>query len=177
MHSTAGRAPSHLGITSTVPPGRSVAVRGYSAASALAIRKEDRAENYRRDHNQRERTAGEEEAPTPQYTLFRNVPWISAKQRNGPTAFRKTLKRLEPSECSNAPRPDCQDDYATEDGWRSVLRHDSARRSGITDCRSLAAAAPTTIRLTVNVPRPRSSAAAGYSAGRAAGVSTTSVRS
>ena len=32
QHSTAGRATSRVGITRTVPPGRSVAVRGYSAA-------------------------------------------------------------------------------------------------------------------------------------------------
>src|SRR5258707_15731967 len=31
QHSTAGRAPSRVGITRTVPPGRSVAVRGYPA--------------------------------------------------------------------------------------------------------------------------------------------------
>jgi len=29
QHSTAGRAPSRVRITRTVPPGRSVAVRGY----------------------------------------------------------------------------------------------------------------------------------------------------
>src|SRR2546425_991343 len=34
QHSTAGRAPSRVGITRTVPPGRSGAVRGYPARPA-----------------------------------------------------------------------------------------------------------------------------------------------
>src|SRR4051794_32784598 len=38
QHSTAGRAPSRVGITRTVPPGRSAAVRGYPASTAAAIR-------------------------------------------------------------------------------------------------------------------------------------------
>ena len=37
QHSTAGRAPSRVGITRTVPPGRSVAVRGYPASSGARI--------------------------------------------------------------------------------------------------------------------------------------------
>src|SRR4051812_43175575 len=35
QHSTAGRAPSRVRITRTVPPGRSVAVRGYPAVGWL----------------------------------------------------------------------------------------------------------------------------------------------
>ncbi len=36
QHSTAGRAPGRAGITRTVPPGRSVAVRGYASRRAAA---------------------------------------------------------------------------------------------------------------------------------------------
>jgi hypothetical protein len=36
QHSTAGRAPSRIGITRTVSPGRSVAVRGYFARRLAA---------------------------------------------------------------------------------------------------------------------------------------------
>src|SRR5678815_3600220 len=37
QHSTAGRAPSRVGITRTVPPGRSVAVRGYPSLRAAEL--------------------------------------------------------------------------------------------------------------------------------------------
>src|SRR5687768_14214860 len=51
QHSTAGRAPSRVGITRTVPPGRSVAVRGYAAvdAGAAKVALLERAKLHRRD--------------------------------------------------------------------------------------------------------------------------------
>src|SRR5207247_1435369 len=47
---------------------------------------------------------------------------------------------------------------------RSASEEVAENRCDITECLSLAAAAPTTTRLTVYAPRPRSSAAAGYAA-------------
>src|SRR5438094_761062 len=37
QHSTAGRAPSRVGITRTVPPGRSVAAFGYPVFGASCV--------------------------------------------------------------------------------------------------------------------------------------------
>src|SRR4051794_10676923 len=37
QHSTAGRAPSRVGITRTVPPGRPVAMRGYPPPHRYAV--------------------------------------------------------------------------------------------------------------------------------------------
>ena len=42
QHSTAGRAPSRVGITMTVPPSRFVAAHSYTAA----VRRRIRAKNF-----------------------------------------------------------------------------------------------------------------------------------
>src|SRR6185503_9617083 len=48
QHSTADRAPTRVGITRTVPPGRSVAVRGYPAGQLPPARREVKAYTTRK---------------------------------------------------------------------------------------------------------------------------------